>query len=438
MSEILELEQPTVIETALQKENITQRVISELKEKYLPLEIKGVDDKAGYKIVDEARKHCKSIRVLASNICKAGREESIKIQKAWIAKEKEVTGEIEAVELACENKLKAIEDEKARIAEEKRIAREKVIADRVKTLLDNGCAYNGVSYTIGELSMSHVILSDCSDDIFLPFAEKAKAQNEIEIAAKLERERLEKEEADRIEAEKQAEIQRQAAIAEANRIEAERLDALRKEQEERQAEIERQQRELEATRQQQEAEAKRLREEAENKLWRSRLDQLDEIKWDGGWAFCGLNATSEEKVCSYDDLITMSDENFGKLRMAYNNAVARRKEAIAEENKRLAVEAEANRLREIEDAKEQARKEEAERLRLAEEERQTQIRAQQEEEARQAALRPDKEKLMALSDDLGKLTMLDLESEAAKAILISVKELISKTQLYIAKQVKSL
>lgn len=72
------------IELALAKENVTAQVIAKLKADYSGLTIKGLDDKEGFEAVEKARKECKSIRVLATKICKAGREEAVKIQKDWI------------------------------------------------------------------------------------------------------------------------------------------------------------------------------------------------------------------------------------------------------------------------------------------------------------------------------------------------------------------
>jgi len=97
------------IEKALAKENVTNQVIQKLKESYLGLKINGLEDKKGFKAVEDARKECKSIRTLAVRICKKGREDAIQIQKDWIAKEKEVVAEIEIVEGYLEsesNKIK--------------------------------------------------------------------------------------------------------------------------------------------------------------------------------------------------------------------------------------------------------------------------------------------------------------------------------------------
>lgn len=109
------VEEVSVIETALAKENITNQVIEKLKADYVGLKIKGIDDKAGFKIVEDARKHCKQIRVLATNICKSGREEAVKTQKDWIAKEKEIVASIEFTETYLESQSNAIKEEEKRI-----------------------------------------------------------------------------------------------------------------------------------------------------------------------------------------------------------------------------------------------------------------------------------------------------------------------------------
>lgn len=110
-----EVTKESVIETALAKENITAQVIAKLKADYSGLTINGIDDKEGFKRVEEGRKECKAIRVLATKICKTGREEAIQIQKAWIAKEKEVVGQIEEIEKELEEQSDRIKKEKEEI-----------------------------------------------------------------------------------------------------------------------------------------------------------------------------------------------------------------------------------------------------------------------------------------------------------------------------------
>lgn len=110
-----EVEIISQIETTLAKENITTQVIAKLKTDYLGLKINGLDDKIGFKAVEDARKHCKELRVLAVKICKAGREEAITIQKQWIEKEKEVVAGIDVTESYLENESNKIKEEEKRI-----------------------------------------------------------------------------------------------------------------------------------------------------------------------------------------------------------------------------------------------------------------------------------------------------------------------------------
>lgn len=115
MEDNIQKEEKGVIETALAKENITNQVIAKLKADYSGLTINGLDDREGFKKVEDARKECKAIRVLATKICKAGREEAIKIQKEWIEKEKEVVGAISEIETALEAESDRIKLEEKRI-----------------------------------------------------------------------------------------------------------------------------------------------------------------------------------------------------------------------------------------------------------------------------------------------------------------------------------
>lgn len=99
-----------VIETSLQKANITQQVLNELKT-YSSLTINGVDDNQGYQTVKSAVSKCRNTRTLAVKICKSGRDESNRISKAWIEKEKEVVGQIEEVESVLKQRIESIDAE---------------------------------------------------------------------------------------------------------------------------------------------------------------------------------------------------------------------------------------------------------------------------------------------------------------------------------------
>jgi tetratricopeptide (TPR) repeat protein len=101
-----------IITVELAKQNVTETVIAKLKTDYLPLKINGIEDKEGYKKAHDARIVCRDHRILAEKICKAGREDAVKEQKAWLAKEKEVVAKISEVEQHLKNQEDSIDAEK--------------------------------------------------------------------------------------------------------------------------------------------------------------------------------------------------------------------------------------------------------------------------------------------------------------------------------------
>lgn len=217
------------ISTELEKKNITKQVLTDLK-KYNTLTIAGLDDKSGYEAVHKARMVCKNTRVLAEKICKAGREDAIKIQKAWIAKEKEIVSEIEQTENYLQSQQDKIDNEKQRIEDEKREAERLRIQNRIDKLTAVGYA------------LDFAVVSTISDEQFAETLAEATRLHQEEI------DRLSK-----IEAEKKAEAER----LELQRIEQEkeriRLEAIEREQREREEKI----------RAEQEAAERKIREERE-------------------------------------------------------------------------------------------------------------------------------------------------------------------------------
>lgn len=111
----MEKEAKNPITTELVKNNVTDAVLKNIKIKYLPLKINGIDDKEGYDTVHKARIVCRDLRVLTEKLCKKGREDATKIQKAWIQKEKEVVAEISEVEQHLKKQEDAVDAEKEAI-----------------------------------------------------------------------------------------------------------------------------------------------------------------------------------------------------------------------------------------------------------------------------------------------------------------------------------
>lgn len=106
------------IVTELAKINITETVLERFKVNYLPLVINGIGDKEGYAEVSGALKECSKARIETVKLCKKSREEAIAVQKAWVAKEKEIVGKIEPVETHLKQEVtkyeEAVEKEKVK------------------------------------------------------------------------------------------------------------------------------------------------------------------------------------------------------------------------------------------------------------------------------------------------------------------------------------
>ena len=81
--EVMDLE--TSITTQLTKANVTDQVIAALKEKYGGMKLKAIDDKESYLLIKEARKEVRKVGIIAEKICEKGREDAVKIQRAWLA-----------------------------------------------------------------------------------------------------------------------------------------------------------------------------------------------------------------------------------------------------------------------------------------------------------------------------------------------------------------
>lgn len=108
-----EAENPITAE--LVKANVTEVMLQKIKKDYLPLKINGIADADGYKQVHDARMTCVKLRTTTEKICKKGREEAVRIQKEWLAKEKEVVNQIQEVELHLKKQEDAIDAEKEAI-----------------------------------------------------------------------------------------------------------------------------------------------------------------------------------------------------------------------------------------------------------------------------------------------------------------------------------
>lgn len=93
--------------------------IAKMREEFLPLTIAGIDDKAGFKKVDQARKLVKGHRCDVEKTRKDLKAEALKFGQAVDAEAKRITAMLEPIEVHLETEQRRVTDELARIAREK-------------------------------------------------------------------------------------------------------------------------------------------------------------------------------------------------------------------------------------------------------------------------------------------------------------------------------
>lgn len=203
--EVVELSLEKTIETKLIQSNVTEQVLSALKETYGGMKLKSLDDKESYLELKAAAKECAKVRTLTVKICKEGREDAVKTQKLWIAKEKEVVGQIAEVEDALDAEVKKFDDNIERLATEEKQRQESAYINRQATLTKMGATYIDGCFVLGDTSFEAELVKGASqniwdDDIVPKFNEEYQKIESVRIAE--ENAKREAEEKVRAEAEK--------------------------------------------------------------------------------------------------------------------------------------------------------------------------------------------------------------------------------------------
>lgn len=268
----------TYISLELAKFNITDAAIAQMKERYMPLTIKGIEDKQGYTEVRAARILVKGKRVEVEKTRKALKEDSLKFGRAVDAEAKRITVELETIETHLETQEAAVDAEKERIRQEQERIRQERLHARISQITGLGMTFNAAGYEYGEFVIFNEQINTMSDEEFMAFCGKVSVEVEKEKARLAEEERLKKEEAERIaKAEEEERLKREAeAAAERERIEAEKK---------RLAEIEWQQRRkeeaLKAEQERLEAEKYAIEEAKEREVAEKRRQaELEQLKKD--------------------------------------------------------------------------------------------------------------------------------------------------------------
>ena len=184
-------------------------IIAELVEKFSPLKINGLSDKAGYKAVHDARMEVKRVRNLIEKGRKAIKEEALRFGQTVDAEAKRLTALLAPVEAHLTAEEEAVDNEKERIKKAAEDAKRKIVDDRLNALVAVRFAGNPIT------------VADWTEATFQEELAKATAANE-------ERLKVEAEEAERARLEQQRmadERNRLQEIDAQQRAEADRLAA---------------------------------------------------------------------------------------------------------------------------------------------------------------------------------------------------------------------
>lgn len=232
--EVLELPEKTEAKADnLAPITVFENEITRIKKSAEGLKIADINDKAGYLKVSTVRKEAKKLRVEVEKVRVGLKADALAWGRAVDSKAGEIENKILEIESPLLEMEKAHEAEKERIkSENERILKEK-IQKRCAIITSLDAKFNGVTYTLGDATIEHSDFEKLSDDEFQTKVEWFEAEYKVILDAKLEAERIAKDEADKIEA------QRVANEAETKRLsdEAKKLEDERKELENEKAKL---------------------------------------------------------------------------------------------------------------------------------------------------------------------------------------------------------
>jgi hypothetical protein len=122
------------IERELQKFNVTDAEVARLRDECGALTISGIEDTAGYKLVDASRKKIKELCIKVDKKRKELTEDSVKVQRGINSRAKQIIEPLRQLESDLAAKQKVIDDEKQAILRVKHEMREQRFQSRMDDL----------------------------------------------------------------------------------------------------------------------------------------------------------------------------------------------------------------------------------------------------------------------------------------------------------------
>jgi len=348
--------------SSLEKHEITKKLLEEKKDECLALKLNG-QDKEAYTLIRETRLNQKTNRVVIEKICKKGREDATRTQKAWIALEKDYVKIISEGEDYLKGLEEEFESEQERIKAEAKRKQDESFIIRQAELARMGAVYQDGNFVINDVSFEAILIKESDDEVWETMKSKFNEQYLINEEKHLAEEKIKSE---------------AAAVLEAQRLEQERKQ---KELEAREASIKQKEQEEIDRQKLVEQKAEEERKAQRRAKLDGRMNQLYALGMTFNFQhdcfmFQDVNIDNKTELCLWND------EEWGAAIKKITPAIEQRKKET--EEKRLADIEEQKRI-----AAEEAVKKEQEKV--AEAARQAEIKRQQDEEK--------KRKDMEASDD---------------------------------------
>jgi len=223
--------------------------IKALKSQYLPLVVKGEDDKAGFEACDKARKHVKNLRCEVESRRKELKADALEYGRRVDSEAKRLTDLLTPIENHLEHQVAIVAEAKKRREEAERKAKE----DRFHARLTALSAVRAMIVPKQLMDMPEAeyqeLLAKATAEYQAAEAKAKQEREEAERRAEAERQQRLALEAERERERKALEAEREQARkvqAELDRVKAEQLAAERKKREEAEAEARRIQAEKDA------------------------------------------------------------------------------------------------------------------------------------------------------------------------------------------------
>lgn len=382
--------------TSLEKHEINKKMLEEKRDHCLSLKLNG-QDKEAYTLIRETRLNMKTNRVAIEKICKKGREDATKIQKAWIAIEKDYVKIVSEGEDYLEGLEEEFETEQERIKAEIKRKQEEAFIIRQADLTKMGATYQEGSFVLNDVSFEAVLIKESDDDVWETMRNKFYQQFVINEEKTMAEEKLKEEAAAALEAQRVEQAKKQADL------EAREAEIKRREQEEIDRAIT----------------FERVKAEEENKKLEARTKSRSNELAALGMNYNGQEYTFQDINVHWTEITTLSEQDFGELVIKITLEIESRKEAA--EKKRLANIEEQKRI-----AAEEATKKERERI--AEEQRKAEEKRLQDEakKAEEALKATDKVKWQTVLSALKEISFPEMKHPAYKQKIADAKKFVNK------------